>query len=53
MVTGASGNLGGTMVSAVTRLTESFSAAYKTQEINVNTILPGTMDTPKNREAMP
>lgn len=39
--------------SAVARLTESFSAAYKTQGINVNAILPGTIDTPQNREAMP
>ncbi len=39
--------------SAVTRLTESMSAEYKRQGINVNAIIPGTIDTPQNREAMP
>jgi NAD(P)-dependent dehydrogenase (short-subunit alcohol dehydrogenase family) len=39
--------------SAVIRLTESMSAELKGQNINVNCILPGTIDTPENREAMP
>lgn len=39
--------------SAVIRLTESMSAELKHQNINVNCILPGTIDTPENREAMP
>jgi NAD(P)-dependent dehydrogenase (short-subunit alcohol dehydrogenase family) len=38
---------------AVLRLTESMSAELKSQGINVNCILPGTIDTPVNREAMP
>ena len=39
--------------SAVVRLTESMSAELKRSGINVNCILPGTIDTPQNREAMP
>jgi NAD(P)-dependent dehydrogenase (short-subunit alcohol dehydrogenase family) len=39
--------------SAVIRLTESMSAEVKDRGINVNCILPGTIDTPENREAMP
>lgn len=39
--------------SAVLRLTESMSAELKSEGINVNCILPGTIDTPQNREAMP
>jgi len=39
--------------SAVARLTESMADEYKRQGINVNAILPGTIDTPQNREAMP
>lgn len=39
--------------SAVIRLTESMSAELKAHNINVNCILPGTIDTPENREAMP
>ncbi len=39
--------------SAVLRLTESMSAELKSQGINVNCVLPGTIDTPGNREAMP
>lgn len=38
--------------SALARLTESFAAAYK-GVITVNAVLPGTIDTPENREAMP
>ncbi len=39
--------------SAVIRLTESLAAEVKNVGINVNCILPGTIDTPQNREAMP
>jgi NAD(P)-dependent dehydrogenase (short-subunit alcohol dehydrogenase family) len=39
--------------SAVVRLTESMAAELKMKGINVNCILPGTIDTPENREAMP
>lgn len=39
--------------SAVIRLTESMSAELKDEGINVNCILPGTIDTPRNREEMP
>jgi NAD(P)-dependent dehydrogenase (short-subunit alcohol dehydrogenase family) len=38
---------------AVLRLTESMSAELKHQGINVNSVLPGTIDTPTNRLAMP
>lgn len=38
---------------ALMRLTESMSAELKTRGINVNCILPGTIDTPENRKAMP
>jgi len=38
---------------AVIRLTESASAELRNQGINVNCILPGTIDTPQNRVAMP
>jgi NAD(P)-dependent dehydrogenase (short-subunit alcohol dehydrogenase family) len=39
--------------SAVLRLTESLSEELKTSGINVNCIMPGTIDTPQNRAAMP
>jgi NAD(P)-dependent dehydrogenase (short-subunit alcohol dehydrogenase family) len=39
--------------SAVIRLTESMSAELKNKNINVNCILPGTIDTPQNRSALP
>jgi NAD(P)-dependent dehydrogenase (short-subunit alcohol dehydrogenase family) len=39
--------------SAVIRLTESMAAELRDSGINVNCILPGTIDTPQNREAMP
>ncbi len=39
--------------SAVLRLTESLSAELKREGINVNAVLPGTIDTTVNREAMP
>ncbi|HYA36752.1 MAG TPA: SDR family NAD(P)-dependent oxidoreductase [Candidatus Methylomirabilis sp.] len=38
---------------AVLRLTESLAGELKTRGINVNCIVPGTIDTPQNREAMP
>ena len=39
--------------SAVLRLTEALSAELKTSGVRVNCVLPGTLDTPQNREAMP
>ncbi|MES0340060.1 MAG: SDR family oxidoreductase [Anaerolineales bacterium] len=39
--------------SAVLRLTESLSAELKRKGINVNAVLPGTIDTPANRKAIP
>jgi NAD(P)-dependent dehydrogenase (short-subunit alcohol dehydrogenase family) len=39
--------------SAVVRLTESLSAEVKRKGIHVNCVLPGTIDTPQNRESMP
>ncbi len=39
--------------SAVLRLTESLSTELKREGINVNAVLPGTIDTPANRKAMP
>ncbi len=39
--------------SAVIRITESLAAEMKDKGINVNCIIPGTIDTPQNREAMP
>jgi NAD(P)-dependent dehydrogenase (short-subunit alcohol dehydrogenase family) len=38
---------------AVVRLTESISAEVKDYGINVNAVLPGTIDTPQNRAEMP
>jgi NAD(P)-dependent dehydrogenase (short-subunit alcohol dehydrogenase family) len=38
---------------AVITLTETLAAEHKDAGINVNCILPGTVDTPQNREAMP
>ncbi len=38
---------------AVVRLTESLSAEVRRLGINVNCVLPGTLDTPENRAAMP
>lgn len=38
---------------AVLTLTESLAAEHKLAGINVNCILPGTIDTPQNRAAMP
>lgn len=39
--------------SAVMRLTESMSAELRDRGIHVNAVLPTTLDTPQNREAMP
>ncbi|HWQ32490.1 MAG TPA: SDR family NAD(P)-dependent oxidoreductase [Blastocatellia bacterium] len=39
--------------SAVLRLTESLSAELRTQGINVNCVLPGMINTPQNRAAIP
>ncbi len=39
--------------SAVIRLTESMAAELRSSGINVNCIIPGTMNTPENRSAMP
>jgi NAD(P)-dependent dehydrogenase (short-subunit alcohol dehydrogenase family) len=39
--------------SAVLRLTESMAEELKTANINVNCIMPGTIDTPQNRKAIP
>lgn len=37
----------------VLRLTESLAAENKDRGININCVIPGTIDTPENREAMP
>jgi len=39
--------------SAVIRLTESMSAELRDRNVNVNCVLPTTLDTPENRQAMP
>jgi NAD(P)-dependent dehydrogenase (short-subunit alcohol dehydrogenase family) len=39
--------------SAVLRLTESLANELKMSNINVNCIMPGTIDTPQNRAAVP
>lgn len=39
--------------SAVLRLTESLAAELKAANINVNCVMPGTIDTPQNRAAVP
>ena len=39
--------------SVVIRLTESLAAELKQHDINVNCVLPGMIDTPANRAAMP
>lgn len=43
----------GAAKSAVARLTESMSAELKESGINVNCVIPGTIDTPQNRQSMP
>jgi NAD(P)-dependent dehydrogenase (short-subunit alcohol dehydrogenase family) len=52
---GGGKNMGAYSVSktAVVRLTETLSDELKGSGINVNCVLPGTIDTPANREAMP
>ena len=42
-----------TAKSAVLRITETLSAELRDKGINVNCVLPGTIDTPENRAAMP
>jgi NAD(P)-dependent dehydrogenase (short-subunit alcohol dehydrogenase family) len=39
--------------SVVIRLTEALSAEVKNRGINVNCVVPSTIDTPANRAAMP
>jgi NAD(P)-dependent dehydrogenase (short-subunit alcohol dehydrogenase family) len=39
--------------SALIRLVESLSAELRHKGINVNCVLPGTLDTPQNRQEMP
>jgi len=38
---------------ALLRLTESMAAELKSHNIQVNSVLPSTVDTPENRDAMP
>jgi NAD(P)-dependent dehydrogenase (short-subunit alcohol dehydrogenase family) len=38
---------------ATVRLVGSLAAELRRENINVNCVLPGTIDTPQNREAMP
>lgn len=38
---------------AVVRLTEVLSREYREDNININCVLPGTLDTPRNRADMP
>ena len=51
----ASANMGAYAASksAVIRLTEAMSAELREHGINVNCVLPTTLDTPENRRAMP
>lgn len=39
--------------SAIIRLVESMAAEYRQLGIHINCVLPGTIDTPQNRESMP
>lgn len=39
--------------SAVIRLTEAMAQELKNDDVNVNCVLPGTIDTPQNRASMP
>ena len=38
---------------AVARLTESMAMELREQKINVNCVMPGIIDTPRNRSDMP
>lgn len=38
---------------AIVRLVESLAAELRQENINANCVLPGTIDTPQNRESMP
>lgn len=49
----ATGGLYAASKAAVLRLTEALSAESKKDGVNVNAVLPGTMDTRANRQAMP
>jgi len=51
----ASANMGAYVASksVVIRLTEAMSAELRAHGINVNCVLPTTLDTPQNRQAMP
>lgn len=50
---GAKGAAYSASKSAVLRLTESMAAELKNEGINVNCVLPSTIDTPQNRRDMP
>jgi NAD(P)-dependent dehydrogenase (short-subunit alcohol dehydrogenase family) len=50
---GARASAYGASKGALVRLTESMAAELKNANINVNCVLPGTIDTPENRKAMP
>lgn len=39
--------------SAVVRLTETMATELKNEGISINCVLPGTIDTPQNRQSMP
>lgn len=47
------GSAYGASKTAVIRLTESMALELRGKGINVNVVLPSTIDTPQNREAMP
>jgi NAD(P)-dependent dehydrogenase (short-subunit alcohol dehydrogenase family) len=53
LIGGANNSAHGVSKAAVLRLTESMSAELKGQGINVNCIIPGTIDSPSNRKGMP
>lgn len=50
---GAGSGAYGAAKGALLRLTESMSEELKNQNIQVNCVIPGVIDTPENREAMP
>jgi NAD(P)-dependent dehydrogenase (short-subunit alcohol dehydrogenase family) len=55
IVTGAAGNQAAYAASkaAVIRLIETIAAEHRADRITANSVLPGTIDTPVNRAAMP